>query len=57
MDVDTELRVIAELRALAHAYGWRPGTERADELLDERLQDPDTGPHCAGSDAQPPPSS
>lgn len=37
MDIDTELRVIAELRALAHLYGWQPGAERADELLDELL--------------------
>lgn len=43
MDIDTELRVITELRALAHAYGWTPGTERADELLDERLQVSDAG--------------
>lgn len=37
MDIDTELRVLAALRALAVSYGWTPGTERADELLDERL--------------------
>jgi len=40
MDVDTELRVIAELRALARLWGWSPGVERVDELLDERLARP-----------------
>ena len=38
MDIDTELKVIAELRALAHSYGWPGGgLERIDELLDARL--------------------
>lgn len=37
MDIDTELRVIAELRALAHSYGLPGGgMERIDELLDQR---------------------
>ncbi|MEH3135331.1 MAG: hypothetical protein PGN30_10060 [Mycolicibacterium neoaurum] len=41
MDIDTELRVIAELRALARSYGWPGGgMERVDELLDQRASMP-----------------
>jgi hypothetical protein len=40
MDVDTELRVIAAIRYLAHTLGMPGGgMDRVDELLDQQLQD------------------
>jgi hypothetical protein len=41
MDIDTELRVIAAIRFLAHTYGLPGGgMDRVDELLDQRLEGP-----------------
>jgi hypothetical protein len=37
-DIDAELALVVKVRATARAFGARPTTYFADQLLDERLE-------------------
>jgi hypothetical protein len=47
-DVDDELALVVTVRATARAFGARPTTDLADQLLDERLEiRTAAGPSCS----------